>query len=120
MSHFARIDENGYVVQVIVAEQDYIDSLDDRLMWKQCSYNSRGGVHYDPDTGMPSGKPHFRFNFPGIGYRYHPGYDAFVPPKPYNSWILDPTTCHWKPPIEMPKDGKAYTWDEIKRKWKEG
>lgn len=117
MAHYAKV-ENGIVTQVIVADPQFIDEQPDRNLWYQCSYNSRGGVHYDPQTGLPDGKPHLRYNYPGIGYKYHIGLDAFIPPKPYASWILERNSMTWKPPVDMPRDGKNYEWDDNKRKWK--
>jgi hypothetical protein len=96
MAHYARI-ENGIVTQVIVAEADFIAALPDKAMWTQTSYNTRGGVHYDPQTGEPSadqGKA-LRFNYAGIGYTYDSARDAFIPPKPHDDAVLDEATCLW-------------------------
>lgn len=108
MSHFARV-ENGIVTQVIVAEQDVIDSGLFGTGWIQTSYNTHGGQH-------PEGRP-LRKNYAGIGYTYDSIRDAFIPPKPYLSWILNEDTCLWDPPIPMPDDGKTYTWDEDQQNW---
>ena len=118
MSHFAKVVD-GIVTQVIVAEQDFINSLSDSLLWIQTSYNTRGGVHYQPDSNEPSADQSkaLRKNYAGIGYSYNLIRDAFIPPKPYESWKLNETTCLWEPPIEKPNDGKFYVWDEITTSW---
>ena len=97
MAHYAKIDNTGAVTQVIVAEADFIATLPDKDMWKQTSYNTRGGVHYDPATGSPSEDQTkaLRFNYAGIGYTYDPQRDAFIPPKPHEDAVLDETTCLW-------------------------
>jgi hypothetical protein len=86
MAHFARVI-NNLVVEVIVAEQDFIDSLEVKPWetWVQTSYNTRGGKHYDPETGLEDTKPPLRKNYAGIGFRYDPELDAFIPPTPYPS-----------------------------------
>lgn len=120
MSHFAKVVD-GIVTEVIVAEQDFIDSLPDSLLWIQTSYNTRGGVHYQPDSNEPSADQSkaLRKNYAGIGYSYNLIRDAFIPPKSYTSWKLNETTCLWEPPIEKPNDGKFYVWDEITTSWVE-
>lgn len=123
MSHFAQIDDNNVVVQVIVAEQDFIDTglVGDPSKWIQTSYNSRGGVHYGAD-GQPDGQPALRKNYAGVGYTYDAASDAFIPPKPFPSWVLDTETGLWNPPIPMPEpvEGKVYTWNESTQGWDEG
>lgn len=109
MSHFARV-ENSVVVEVIVAEQDFIDSLPNASSWVQTSYNTSGGEH-------PEGRP-LRKNYAGVGYIYDPIRDAFIPPKPFNSWVLDDYTCCWASPVPYPTDGKDYTWDEPTVSWR--
>ena len=108
MSHFAQI-ENGVVTQVIVAEQDVINSGLFGIGWVQTSYNTYGGQH-------PEGRP-LRKNYAGIGYTYDKNRDAFIPPKPYASWALDEATCLWNAPTPMPTDGKIYRWDEPTTSW---
>jgi hypothetical protein len=117
MAHFAKV-ENGIVVQVIVAEQDVIDSGIFGHGWVQTSYNTRGGVHYD-SNGKPDSKPQLRKNYAGIGYTYDETLDAFIPPQPYASWTLNETTCLWDAPVAMPTDGKMYSWDEETESWVE-
>lgn len=117
MSHFAKI-ENGTVTQVIVAEQDFINSgaVGDPNSWVQTSYNTRKGVHYGPD-GQPDGGVALRKNYAGIGYTYDSARDAFVPPKPFDSWQLDETTCQWAAPVPYPTDDQKYVWNESARSW---
>lgn len=122
MSHFAEIDENGIVKQVIVAEQEVIDSgkLGDPKNWIQTSYNTKGGVHYGPDNNPDGGIP-FRKNYAGIGYKYDKDRDAFIPPQPFKSWILDEKKCQWEVPKKRPADAheKDYRWNEDKLTWEE-
>ena len=108
MSHFAKIEDN-LVTTVIVAEQDYLDTLEGT--WVQTSYNTRGGVHYGQD-GNSDGGVALRKNYAGIGYTYDISKDAFYIQKPHASWTLDNTTCLWEAPITYPDDDEAYTWDE--------
>ncbi len=115
MAHFAQIIDS-IVSQVIVAEQDFIDSLPESEHWVQTSYNTRGGLHYGPD-GAPDGGEPLRFNFAGVGYAYDAERDAFIPPQPYPSWTLDPATCLWAAPLPMPDNGGAYLWDERAQVW---
>ncbi len=114
MSHFAQIDENNIVTQVIVIEQDVVDSglFGDPNSWIQTSYNTHGGTH------LLGGTP-LRKNYAGIGYTYDNTRDAFIPPKPFNSWTLNETSCLWEAPTPMPTDGKIYTWDEATTSWVE-
>lgn len=111
MTHFARVNAQGIVEQVIVAEQDFIDTLPDRTSWVQTSYNTVGGQH-------PEGRP-LRKNFAGIGYTYDSQRDAFIAPKPFASWLLNEDTCLWDAPMPVPNDGKRYQWDEITTSWVE-
>ena len=114
MSHFAQIDGNNIVTQVIVIEQDVVDTglFGDPNSWIQTSYNTSGGIH------LLGGTP-LRKNYAGIGYTYDSTRDAFIPPKPFNSWTLNETTCLWEAPILMPDDGKMYSWDEETTSWTE-
>ena len=116
MSHFAKV-ENGFVVQVIVAEQDVIDTGIFGHGWIQTSYNTRGGVHYGAD-GQPDGGVALRKNYAGIGYSYDEQLDAFIPPQPYPSWVLNGDTCLWQAPVPYPEDGQKYEWDEETIFWK--
>jgi len=110
MAHFAKV-ENGIVKQVIVAEQDVIDSGVFGHGWIQTSYNTHGGKH-------PEDRP-LRMNYAGVGYSYDSARDAFIPPQPFNSWLLNEDTCLWDAPVAMPTDDKKYVWDEETVNWKE-
>lgn len=114
MAHFAQIDENNIVTQVLVIEQDVVDTglFGDPSSFVQTSYNTHGGVHTLGGTPL-------RKNYAGIGYTYDSVRDAFIPPKPFNSWILDEATCLWNSPTSMPTDGKRYEWDEDTTSWVE-
>ena len=114
MAHFAKV-ENGVVTQVIVIEQDVLNlgHWGDPALWIQTSYNTQGGVHTQGGTPL-------RKNYAGIGYTYDAGRDAFIPPKPYASWLLNETTCQWDAPTAMPvEEGKRFTWDEPTTSWVE-
>jgi len=104
VSHFAKIDNNNIVTEVIVAEQDFINSgvVGDSFLWIQTSYNKN-----------------FRKNFAGIGYTYDKTRDAFIPPQPYPSWTLNEDTCLWECPVAYPDDGKMYNWNETDKQWDE-
>lgn len=120
MAHFAQIDNNNIVTQVIVVEQDVLNTglFGDPASWIQTSYNTRGGVHYGAD-GEPDGGVALRKNYAGIGYTYDSGRDAFIPPKPYPSWLLNETTCFWEAPVAQPaqQEGVMYTWNEDTQTW---
>jgi hypothetical protein len=122
MAHFAKVN-NGIVEQVIVAEPEFFGTFVDSSpgQWIQTSYNTRGGVHYNPETGEPSADQTkaLRKNYAGIGYTYDAGRDAFIPPKPYSKWVLNETTCLWDAPTQMPNDGKIYRWDDDAGNWVE-
>ena len=127
MSHFAKVVD-GIVEQVIVAEQDFIDTLPDSDAWVQTSYNTRGGKHYAPNSHDEDGGVALRKNYAGPGYTYDTTRDAFYAPQPYPSWLLDEDTCYWDAPVphpnkdateENPPDGKDYVWDESIVNWKE-
>lgn len=118
MSHFAKVVD-GLVMEVLVISQEEVNTglFGDPSLFIQTSYNTRGGVHYGPD-GQPDG-PGLRKNYAGIGYFYDPLLDAFIPPKPYPSWLLDTQTCLWDSPVPYPMDGKNYVWDEDTLSWVE-
>lgn len=122
MGHFAKV-VNGVVEQVIVAEPEFFDTFVDNSPgeWVQTSYNTRGGVHYQPDSNQPSADQSkaLRKNYAGIGYTYDATRDAFIPPKPYPSWLFDEEKCLWFEPVQYPDDGKFYIWDEDVKNWKE-
>lgn len=111
MSHFAKI-VNGKVETVIVAEQDFIDTQEGD--WVQTSYNTKGGIHYDPETGEPSvdQSKALRKNYARIGGVYDKERDAFYSPKPFKSWLFNENTCQWRPPINKPDYNNFYKWNE--------
>ena len=121
MAHFAKLDKNNVVIFVTVGrDEDREDELCARTgdVYKQTSYNTRGGVHYQQD-GTPSADQSkaFRKNYAGLGYTYDEQRNAFIPPKPFNSWVLNEQTCWWEAPIAMPQDGNRYTWNEETQSW---
>jgi hypothetical protein len=110
MGHFAKVLD-GKVTQVIVAEPEFFNTFVDSSpgTWIQTSYNTHGGQH-------PEGRP-LRKNYAGIGFTYDAVRDAFIPPQPFASWVLDEDTCLWSAPTPMPTDGKIYRWDEPTIAW---
>lgn len=113
MGHFAKVTD-GIVTQVIVAEPEFFESFVDASPgeWVQTSYNTRGGVHINGGTPL-------RKNYAGIGFAYDKERDAFIPPKPFPSWVLDENTCLWNSPVPHPNDGKIYNWNESQGNWVE-
>ena len=109
MAHFAKIEE-GIVTEVIVAEQEYIDSLKNPSQWIQTSYNTYGGIHRLGGTPL-------RKNYAGVGYTYDSGRDAFIAPKPFPSWVLNEESCVWESPISYPSSNDAYGWNETNQTW---
>ena len=130
MAHFAKLDANNVVVFVTVGRQED-DGREAELtartgdVYKQTSYNTRGGVHYTDGVPSADQTKAFRKNYAGLGYTYDAGRDAFIPVKPYNSWVLNEDTCLWDAPVAMPEDAgtgeppKRYTWDEEAVNWVE-
>ena len=122
MSHYAKVS-NGLVTQVLVAEAEFFDTFVDSSPgeWVQTSYNTLGGVHYNPDTNEPSTDQTkaLRKNYAGVGYTYDSVRDAFIPPQPYNSWTLNEDTCQWDSPVPYPTDDLMYSWDEDTTSWVE-
>ena len=118
MTHYAKV-QDGIVTQVIVAEQEFFNTFVDSSPgeWIQTSYNTKGGVHYAPNSDKPDGGVALRKNFAGIGFTYDKELDAFIPPKLYASWILDETSCLWEAPVPMPANGNAYAWNEEAQSW---
>ena len=121
MAHFAKLKVGNIVERVeklsndvATTEQAGIEFLNniygENYIWKQTSYNTHAGVH------KLGGTP-FRKNFAGIGWKYDQYRDAFIPPKPYNSWTLNETTCLWEPPVAYPTDGQVYNWNETNQTW---
>ena len=115
MAHYAKVLE-GIVETVIVAEAEFFNNFvdDSPGKWIQTSYNTRGGVHYEPNSNTPSSDQSkaLRKNYAAVGYTYDKKRDAFIPPQQFPSWTLNETTCLWDPPMPQPSDGKAYLWDE--------
>lgn len=124
LAHFAKLDSNNIVVFVTVG-RDEDDGKEDELsaktgeVYKQTSYNTRGGVHYDTNTGEPSADQSkaFRKNYAGIGHTYDAQRDAFIAPKPYPSWILNEQTCLWESPVPRPDERRMWDWDEETQNW---
>lgn len=124
MAHYAFLDENNIVTEVIVGKDEGEEGVDWEVWYgefrgqicKRTSYNTRGGQH-------PNGTP-LRKNYAGIGYTYDPARDAFIPPQPFPSWVLNENTCLWESPIPYPEDTgtkeepKIYAWDEQSVTWR--
>ena len=110
MAHYAFLDENNIVTEVIVGidETELIEGLDTETWYG----NFRGQV-----CKRTSYNNNIRYNYAGIGYTYDATRDAFIPPKPYESWLLDEKTCQWEPPIPVPQDENFYTWNEEQLNW---
>lgn len=123
MTHFAKLNAENEVVIVLRGRQED-DGQEEALMertgdvYKQTSYNTRGGVYYDPETGEPTEDQSkmLRMNFAAVGMVYDEALDAFYMKQPFPSWTLDTSTCLWNPPVPMPEDG-FYHWDEETRSW---
>ena len=115
MAHYAKVT-NNIVIKVIVAEEEFFKTFVDDTpgMWIQTSYNTKGGIHYEPNSDTPSSDQSkaLRKNYAGIGFNYDSDNDAFYEPQPYVSWTLNTTTYIWDPPITKPTDGKIYVWNE--------
>jgi hypothetical protein len=131
MAHFAKIDNLGTVVFVTVGrDEDNGKELEICARtgdtYRQTSYNTRGGIHYKPNSHEPSEDQSkaFRKNFAGIGYTFDKDRDAFIPPKPFASWILNETTCQWDAPVVKPElteeqsnNNNYYVWNETTTQW---
>jgi len=111
MAHYAKVTD-GIVQQLIVAETEFFETFVDTSPgeWLQTSYNTHGGEHSE------GGNP-LRKNYAGIGYTYDKDRDAFIPPKPYPSWVLNEDTCLWDAPTPMPDDEQMYIWNEEITNW---
>ena len=114
MAHYALLDEDNTVLQVIVGPDDTLEEFYKNLYGvhdcKRTSYNTIGGVHRE--GGTP-----FRFNYASIGFKYDSTRDGFHPPRPYNSWTLNETTLDWEAPKAMPTDNRFYRWNESTQEW---
>jgi hypothetical protein len=123
MAHFAKLDENNLVTFVTVGRQED-DGLEEELnartgdVYRQTSYNTRGGVHYTDGEPSDDQSKALRYNYAGIGFTYDENRDAFIPPQPYASWVLDEATCLWVAPIAYPAEG-VHVWDEQAGDWVE-
>ena len=121
MAHYAILNEDNYVRQVIVGKDEdeiVLDENGNPIDWevyyggKRTSYNTKKGVH------ILGGTP-FRKNYAGPGFFYDMNRDAFIPPKPFDSWLFNEDTCHWDPPVPHPNDGGYWYWDELTKSWKQ-
>ena len=121
MAHFAKLGKGNIVERVEVVSNDIatteqagVDFLNNLYktndIWKMTSYNTFGGIH------KLGGTP-FRKNFAGIGFKYDQTKDAFIPPQPFNSWVLNEDTCRWEAPVAYPDDGQIYKWNEQTKSW---
>jgi hypothetical protein len=118
MAHYAFLDENNLVIEVIVGKDENSEGVDwekhyEDVKGKTCkrtSYNTFGNQHLDGGTA-------FRGNYAGLGYTYDETNDVFIGQQPFESWILDKTSWLWNAPKDYPSDGKGYTWNEEKKKW---
>ena len=118
MAHYTFLDTNNIVTEVITGKNEGEEGIDWEVHYgnfrgqtcKRTSYNTSGGIH-------SSGGTPFRKNYAGIGYTYDEQRDAFIPPKPYSSFVLNEDTCLWEPPVPYPTDGKRYTWNEETISW---
>ena len=125
MAHYAFLNMQNIVTEVIVGK----DETDGPTNWeihygnfreqvcKRTSYNTRGGVHYTNGEASDDQSQAFRKNYAGVGYIYDETRDAFIPPQPYDSWILNETSCLWEAPVAYPDDGQQYTWNEETTSW---
>ena len=124
MAHYAVLDSGNTVTMVFVGRDDVVEGIDDWETYyapegftvKQTSYNTYGGVHYTDGVPSEDQSKALRFNYAGIGFTYDENRDAFIPPQPYASWVLDEATCQWAAPIAYPAEG-AHTWDEEAGDW---
>ena len=129
MGHYAKV-VNGKVTKVIVAQATFFDNFvdDSPGKWIKTSYNTRGGVHYQPNTNIPSEDQSkaLRGNYAGIGYVYNTALDAFLPPRPFDSWDLNTGSYSWEAPIPVPTGDAtgsytgSYSWDESTTNWVTG
>jgi len=116
VTYFAKLDSEN-VVLFVTAGRDEDDGLEEELnartgdVYRQTSYNTYGGVHYTDGEPSADQSKALRYNYAGIGYSYDADRDAFIPPQPYASWVLDEATCLWVAPIAYPADG-VHDWDE--------
>jgi len=126
MSHWAELDNNNIVTRVLVGDNNDPNGDEGYQMlienlggtWVKTSYNAIAGKRMNPETNKITDEPGFRKNYAGIGYTYDSERDAFIPPAPYASWILNEETCTWSSPIEMPiEENKIFRWNESTVSW---
>lgn len=125
MAHWAELDENNIVLRVLVTDNNdpngdegykwLVDNLGGT--WVKTSYNTRAGIHYTDGIPSDDQTKALRGNYAGVGFSYDPILDAFLPPKPFDSWIVNEATYQWKAPIDYPDDGLNYQWDESIVNW---
>ena len=126
MAHYAVLDSGNTVTMVFVGRDDVVEGIDDwedyyapqGFTVKKTSYNTSGGIHYTDGVPSADQSKAFRYNYAGIGHTYDATRDAFIPPQPFASWVLDEGTCLWVAPIAYPAEG-AHTWDEQAGDWVE-
>jgi hypothetical protein len=118
MAHYAKVVD-GTVVNIIVAEADFFDSFidDSPGIWLQTSYNTHGGVHYDPITKEPDSTPQLRYNYATVGGLYDQDANAFYEKQPYPSWTLNTETYLWEAPISRPNEQNRFRWNEEDQQW---
>lgn len=119
MAHFAKLDQNNIVLEVNVVDNEHLldaNNIEREELGIAFLVQWSGGYPYWKQTSYNGS---IRKNYAGVGYAYDIGRDAFIPPKPYASWVLNETTCRWEPPVPYPTDGKYYTWDEETTSWVE-
>jgi hypothetical protein len=121
MAHYAKI-ENGIVQQVNVVEEDFFEANRETFYigeWVKTSYNTKGGVHYNPETNEPSDDQSkaLRKNYAGVGMIYDEVRDVFYAPQPFPSWTLNEDSCIWESPVPYPNDEKFYEWNESTQEW---
>jgi len=126
MAHFAKLDTNNIVTAVTVVNNETAPDEETGVAflvnllggtWKQTSYNTIGGVHYAPNSRVADNGVALRKNYAGIGYTYDSVRDAFIAPKPFDSWSLNESTCLWEPPVPFPGGGSSYEWNEDAQSW---
>ena len=125
MAHYAVLNSDNTVTMVFVGRDDVVTGIDgwetyyapEGFTVKQTSYNTSGGIHYTNGEPSEDQTKALRFNYAGIGFTYDKNRDAFIPPKPFESWILDEGICLWQPPLPYPEDGGNYRWDEDLFSW---
>lgn len=125
MAYYAELDNNNVVTKIRTGASEEVVDLEriytERFgkVHKRTSYNTRGGIHYDQETNEPSADQSkaFRKNYAGVGFTYDETRDAFIPPQPYPSWVINEESCLWESPVPYPNDGNIYNWNEETQTW---